>query len=527
MSRGRDIVVVGGGINGLVAACYLARAGLRPLVLERRGVPGGAAVTEEIHPGFRCPTLAQAAGPFLPEIVRELQLADHGLSFVRPEVRVLCLGAGQDADLRIYEDPAWTAAELRRVSEKDAARYGEFHECFARLGRAFLPLLLMTPPDIDHPGAGDLFRFLGFGRAFRGLGKKDEFRFLRYLPMPVGDLCREWFETPLLLAAIAARGISGTFAGPYSAGTSLQLFHQAAFGGDGHVTAPAALVRGGPGALAQALAAAARSAGAELRTGAEVARIVTGGGKVRAVVLASGEEIAARAVVSGADPKRTFLGLCDPTDLDPEFLWRVKNYRSQGCAAKVNLALSALPSFGRDEKDLMGRIHVGPDLDYLERAFDAAKYGGPSAQPYLDLTIPSLCDPSLCEQGHVMSIYVQYAPYKLKSGDWDTERARLGDAVVRTLAAYAPDLPDRIVARQVLTPLDLERDYGLWGGHPLHGEPTLDQFFAFRPLLGWARYRAPPGLDGLYLCGAGTHPGGGVTGVPGRNASREVLRDLR
>jgi len=346
-------------------------------------------------------------------------------------------------------------------------------------------------------------------------------------PMPVADLAAEWFETELLRATIEARGIFGTFAGPWSAGTSVGLLMQAAV--DGRVIAAAFCGAGSGGALTDALAKAASAAGAEIRMGAHVRGISVSGNKATGVVLRNGEEIGASAVVSSADPKQTFLKLIQATDLEPGFLAKVHAYRAVGTVAKVNLALSRLPSFttiSNGAEDLSGRIHIGPDTDYLERAFDAAKYGDFASQPYLDITIPSLTDASLAPGGaHVMSIHVQYAPYQLKRGDWNSRRSEFADAVLRTLSEYAPDIREVIVHLQVLTPLDLEQTYGLTGGHIFHGEHALDQLFAFRPILGWARYRTP--IKGLYLCGSGTHPGGGIAGAAGANASREIVRDLK
>ncbi|HYY96200.1 MAG TPA: NAD(P)/FAD-dependent oxidoreductase [Pyrinomonadaceae bacterium] len=524
------IIIVGAGHNGLAAACYLAKAGLRPLVLERREVVGGAAVTEEFHPGFRCSTLAHAAGPMLPRVVRELELERYGLSFIRPQVRVFA-PAPDGRSLCIYEDAAQTARGLEKLSAHDAAHYTEFCESFARIGRVLAPLVSRTPPSVDSPTLADLWNLGRLGRNFRGLGKRDAYRLLRWGPMAVADLVAEWFETELLRAAVAARGIHGAFAGPWSAGTSLGLLWQAAF--DGHAVAPASFIKGGMGALTGALAEASKAAGAEIRTGASVARVLVKDGAAAGVVLEGGEEIAARAVVSNADPRTTFLRLVDPTDLDPDFLSKMRGYRSTGTAAKINLALAALPSFaalknsGTDTAaELRGRIHIGPDIDYLERAFDAAKYGDFSHAPYMDITIPTLTDTTLAPEGHhVLSAYVQFAPYKLKEGDWAARREEFADAVVRTLSAYAPNLADLIIARQIITPVDLEREYGLAFGHPLHGEMSLDQFYAFRPLIGWAQYRTP--IRNLYLCGAGTHPGGGVNGASGANASREILKDLK
>ena len=530
MSGASNIVIIGGGHNGLVAACYLAKAGLSVQVLERRARVGGAAVTEEFQKGFRSSTLAHAAAPLLPHISRDLGLERHGLSIIKPEVRVFAPG-GDGQALCLYDDPARTARELTGLSAHDASAYMEFHESFAHIGRVLAPLLSMTPPSLDKPTLGELWGLGKVGKDFRGLSKKDAYRLLRWGPMAVADLVAEWFETELLRATIAARGIFGAFAGPWSAGTSTALLMQAAI--DGHAAGPASFFRGGMGALTQALAEAGRAAGVKIRTGADVAGIRIKDGMATAVVLKGGEEIRARAVISNADPRHTFLRLVDPTDLDPDFLNKIRNYRSQGAAAKVNLALAGLPSFSALKKaggdgatKLSGRIHIAPEIDYLERAFDDAKYGDYSRQPYMDITIPSLTDPSLAPEGaHVMSVYVQFAPYKLKEGDWTSRREEFGDVVLKTLSHYAPDLRDKVVGRQVITPLDLEQTYGLTGGHIFHGEMALDQFFTFRPLIGWAQYRTP--IAGLYLCGAGTHPGGGVTGIPGANASREILKDLK
>lgn len=523
-----DIIVVGGGHNGLVAACYLAKAGLKTLVLERREIVGGAAVTEEIHPGFRCSTLAHSTAPLSSQVANDLQLARHGLDIIKPEARVLALEP-DGRSLCIYQKTSTTLSEIEKFSSKDARNYPEFETSFARIGRVLAPLLTMTPPTIDKPAMGEMWDFGKLGLSFRRLGKKDAYRLLRWGPMAVADLAAEWFETELLRATVAARGIFGAFAGPWSAGTSTGLLWQAAM--DGHAMVPASFVRGGMGALTQALASAAQQVSVEIRIAAGVERIESSEDRVSKVLLQNGEELSARAVVSNADPRTTFLKLIDPIDLDPNFLLKIRNYRATGISAKINLALSGLPAFaGIAEEDaksrLSGRIHIGPDIDYLERAFDAAKYGDYSPEPYLDITIPSLTDATLAPTGaHVMSIYVQYAPYKLKEGDWNSRRDEFADAVVNALSAYAPNLKELIVARQVITPLDLEQTCGLSGGHIHHGEQSLDQFFTFRPVISWAQYRTP--INGLYLCGAGTHPGGGVTGQPGANAAREIIKDLK
>lgn len=519
-----DIIIIGAGHNGLVAAYYLAKAGFKPLVLERREIIGGACTTEEFHPGFRA-SLAGSTGPLSSQIINDLQLHRYGLEFIQPQVRVTALNPN-GAPICIYEDAKRTADELAVHSKHDSEKYSEFLSCFNNIGRALRPLLTMTPPNLDAPSKSELWDLGKLGWKIRGLGKKDEYRLLRYGPMAVADLAAEWFENETLRALVAARGIFGAFAGPWSAGTSAPLLLQAAQ--SGNPIAPAVFVKGGMGALTDAIAKAATEAGAEIQTNADIAGVLLKGATAVGVVLRNGEEIFARAVISNADPKTTFLKLLDAGELDPSFLQKIQNYRAHGTVAKVNLALSALPDFtGVDETEkLAARIHIGPDIDYIERAFDAAKYGDFSSRPYMDITLPTLTDSSLAPGGaHVMSIHAQFAPYKLKNGDWESRREELGDAIVNTLSDYAPNLKNLIGGRQVITPLDLESRYGLSGGHIHHGEMSLDQLFAFRPLIGFARYRTP--IENLYLCGAGTHPGGGVTGAPGLNASREIIKDLK
>jgi phytoene dehydrogenase-like protein len=525
-SAQRDIVIIGGGHNGLVAAFYLAKAGFKPLVIERREQVGGAAITDEFHPGFRCSTLAHTAGPLRPEIVRDLQLEKHGLRLITPLVGVTALSPDGRA-LSLYQDADQAAQEVAAFSQKDAKKYSAFQESLGKMGKVIVGALATTPPDIDHPSGGDLWSMLKTGRAIRNLGKKDMFRLLRWGPMAVADLAAEYFETELLRAVVAARGIFGTFLGPWSAGSSLVLLIRAA--GDPHPAGSAHLAAGGMGALTQAMASAAKAAGAEIRSGVEVIEIRVKDGSATGVLLSTGEEIAAQAVVSNADPKRTLLKLIDSTHLSPDFVQKLQHYRGNGTVAKVNLALSGLPNFTAIKKGstnaLKGRIHIGPEIDYLERAFDESKYGNFSRQPYLEAMIPSLTDPTLAPDGkHVMSIYMQYAPYKLK-GDWESQRRELGQTVVKTLAQYAPNLPELILTHQIITPLDLEEKYGLTGGQIFHGDLALDQFFTMRPLLDWARYRTP--IQNLYLCGSGTHPGVGLTGGSGANAAREILKELK
>ena len=528
MASARDVVIIGGGHNGLVTAFYLAKAGYKPLVLERRAQPGGAAITEEFHPGFRSSILAHAAGPLRSDVVRDMQLEKHGLRLITPDVGVVALSPDGRA-LILENDVKKSVQEIGKFSQKDAAKYPEFQTSLAKVSKVIGEALALAPPNIDHPNRGDLWGILQTGRSIRNLGKKDMYRLLRWGPMAVADLVAEYFETELLRATVAARGIFGTFLGPWSAGTSLVLLIRAA--GDTHPAGSTCFAQGGMGSIAEAMASAATHAGAEIRSGAEVIEVRVKDGAATSVVLSTGEEISAKAIISNADPKRTLLKLVDPVHLSPDFVMKLQHYRMPGTVAKVNLALSGLPEFtalkgASDTSVLAGRIHVGPEIDYLERAFDESKYGNFSKQPYLEIAIPSITDPSLAPAGkHVMSIYMQYAPYKLKGSDWDSQRVALGDTVVKTLAQYAPKLPELILTHQIITPQDLEDTYGLTGGHIFHGELALDQFFTMRPLLDWARYRTP--IQHLYLCGSGTHPGAGLTGGSGANAAREILKDLK
>jgi phytoene dehydrogenase-like protein len=526
MAETRDVVIIGAGHNGLVTAFYLARAGLKPLVLERRPQVGGCAITSEFHPGFRCSTLAHSTGTIRPEIVSDMDLAAHGLKTYVPEIRALSLSPHGN-HLVLYSDSGRTQQEIAKYSTREAARYAQFQTALAHIASVLDQLLGMTPPDIDEPISGNVFELLKAGRKIRGLEEKDFYRLFRWMPMAAADLVAEWFDSELLRATIAAQGIFGTFFGPWSAGSGATLLLRAAT--DGNPAGAATYIMGGAGALTTAMAIAAQAAGVEIRTGAEVAQVKVKDGVATGLVLSDGAEIDARAVISNADPKRTLLGFVDPQHLAPSFLQRLQHYRMRGTIAKVNLALSGLPDFkgvNGDTSLLGGRIQISPEVDYLERAFDASKYGEFSQHPYLEATIPTLHDRSLAPAGkHVMSIYMQYAPYKLRNGDWDAQRNALGDVVVNTLAQFAPDLPNLIEAREAITPKDLEHTYGLTGGHIFHGELALDQLFTMRPLLDWAQYRTP--IKGLYLCGSGTHPGNGLTGGSGANAAREIAKELR
>ena len=528
----RNVIIVGGGHNGLVAAFYLAKAGFKPLVLERRAQVGGSAITEEFHPGFRCSTLAHNTGPLRADIVRDMQLEQHGLKLTTPDVSTVSLLPDGRA-LLLYSDAKKAALEIAQWSQKDAASYSDFGTALGKIGKVIGEALALTPPNIDSPSSGDLWGMLKTGRSIRNLGRKDLYRVLRWGPMAVADLVAEFFDTEPLRATIAARGIFGTFLGPWSAGSGLVLLLRAAADSTPNPS-PAGSVQfpaGGAGAITLAMAAAAKQAGAEIRTNADITGIRVQDGVATGVVLATGEEISARAVVSNADPKRTLMRLVDPSHLSPDFIQKIKNYRCMGTVAKVNLALSALPEFtalkSRGNGNLLrGRIQISPEIDYLERAFGESKYGNFSRNPYIEITFPSLSDPSLAPAGqHVMSIYMQYAPYKLKNSDWESQRTALGETVVKTIALYAPGLPQTILRHQVITPQDLEETYGLTGGHIFHGELALDQFFTMRPLLDWARYQTP--IERLYLCGSGTHPGTGLTGGSGANAAREIAKALK
>jgi phytoene dehydrogenase-like protein len=529
MALGQRVVLIGGGHNAIITAFYLARGGFKPLVLERREMVGGGAVTEEFHPGFRASTLAHTLGPLHAGVAKDLQLEKFDCEILSPDPRVFAPTPDGKA-LFFYNDTARTAAGIASFSAKDAAKYAQFAESLEGTAGFFTQLTSITPPAIDKPSPEDLWNLLKAGRSVRSLGKTGIFDLLRWGPMAVADFAAEFFETELLRAAISARGIFGTALGPWSAGSTAVLLLRAA--ADSHPVGSAAFPRGGLGSFTHALAEAAKQAGTEIRTDAEVRQIHIKDGAVTGIALADGEEIAVEAVVSGVDPKRTFFHLLDPSQLDPTFANRMKNFRANGNVAKVNLALGGLPIFSALDpaesslKSLSGRIHIGPDIDYLERAFDASKYGDFSRAPWLDVTIPSILDPSLAPDGrHVLSAYVQFAPFKLREGNWDARRKDLGDTVIKTLAAYTPNLPSLVEGLQVITPKDLETCYGFTGGHIFHGELALDQLFTMRPVLDWARYKTP--IRGLFLCGSGTHPGNGLTGASGANAAREIIHALR
>jgi phytoene dehydrogenase-like protein len=533
-----DAIVIGAGHNGLVASAYLAKAGCRVLTLERREVVGGAAVTEEAFPGFRFETGAHRIGRLHPMLARDLRSAvgraagsglsqTYGTLEFLPSDPTVFAPLPDGLHLTLWHDPERSREVVSRLSKTDADRLPDFSVLVSKASALLGEMYEDAPPDVLSRKSSDIWELLRLGRAFRRLGKRDMTDVLRVLPMTVRELLDEWFETEALKGVLGAAGIAGLNQGPMAAGTAFMFLHQHV-GADPGVFRGFDLVRGGIGNLINALEAFALEHGVEIRKNAAVERIVVKEGRAVGAVLADGSEVPARRVVSSLDPKRTFLELLDPRELEPNFLRSVRNIRMKGVCAKVNLALGELPDFRclrGDGPHLRGLISISPSLRYLERAHDDAKYGRISAEPYLEAFVPSLHDPSVAPPGqHVMSILVQYAPYHLRDGAWDdAKRDELGDIVVKTLADYAPNIEAAILHRQILTPLDLESLFGLTEGNIYHGEMTLDGLFFMRPVPGWARYRAP--IDSLYLCGAGTHPGGGVTGAPGYNAAREILKD--
>jgi phytoene dehydrogenase-like protein len=525
-----DAIVVGGGHNGLVAGAYLAKAGLRTLVLEKRATLGGTVETRPLADGRRAPGLFHTVGRLRPSVARELGLRGHGLTLVAPEVRAFA-PQPDGRGVTLWADPARTADELRGWSAADGAAWVEFDRHVRALAAFIASLNEATPPATSGGSLADAITGLLLGRAFKKLSKDDARQLLRILPMAIADFVAESFETEPVRAAVAMRAVAFTALGAWSMGTTAALLADSA-GNDGGAAGQTVYAKGGPGALADALAGAARGFGAEIRTGVEVVGVTTDDGRATGVVLASGDEIAAPIVASGLDPKRTLLELLPPLELGPNLRWRAGNIRQPGRVARVNLGLSGLPDFpaagerADAARRLRGRILVGAiSIDDMERAFDASKYGRVSDDLLLEATIPTLVDPSLApDGGHVMSVIAQYVPYRLADGTWDTAaREALGDRVVARLESVAPGISGLVTAREVLTPVDLEAEYGLTGGHPYHQEPALDAWFAWRPLVGHARYRMP--VAGLYLVGPGAHPGGGVTGAPAQNAVREILAD--
>lgn len=532
MSSGQapwEAVVVGAGHNGLTAAAYLARAGLRTLVLERREVAGGCCVTEEIHPGCRASTTSYIASMLRPEVIHELALASHGLRMV-PCDPALYVPFPDHSHLAWWSDPGRTVSEMRAHSERDARAFAAIDAKLKKLARYLQPFFLEPPPDVHARGLAGLMEALRVGRRVRGISGDEIAAMITFLTGSLGEFLDRHYESEKVKTLILANSLYGKHGGPYQPGTAIGLLFHLLSSGDHAEQGFYGHVMGGMGSITQALAGAARTRGVEIRTNAAVARIDVRGGRARGVVLEDGTEIPARLVVSNADPKRTFLGLLAKDDLPAEFRDSVAAIRMNGPCAKVNLVLSEEPRVSgmpRDwAKTQRALFTLVPSLEFAERCYDLAKVGEIPEELWVDCVVASNADDSLAPAGkHVMTCFVQYVPYKLKQGSWDEQRERLGDRVVRKIGEYAPNVPGSVLARQVLTPLDLERTYGLTEGNIFHGDLALDQLFFMRPVPGWSQYRTP--VDGLYLCGAGAHPGGGVTGAPGRNAARQILKDLR
>ena len=523
-----DAIIIGGGHNGLVTAAYLARAGLSVLVLERRYVVGGAAVTEEIFPGFKVSTLSYVNSLFRPRIIKDLRLREFGFEMLPrdpssftpfPDGRYLFLGP----DKRMVRE------EIAKFSKKDADAYPRYEAMLERVADIIEPMLEMTPPNPLSLRPGSLATLGRLGWRFRRMGK-DMFEAIRILTGNARDLLDYWFESEELKVTLATDAVIGAFASPSTPGTAYVLFHHV-MGETNGVRGVWGYVRGGMGGLTQALARAAQSLGAEIRTNAEVARIDVRNGEVVGVTLADGTELKAKVVASSATPAITFLKLVNRADLPAEFVDQVERISYDSAVVKINLALDGLPNFTaypgtEPSPQHRGTIHICPTLDYIEEAFRDAALGLPSRRPMLECTIPSVVDPTVAPEGkHLMNIFVQYGPYRLKEGTWDEIKDGFLERCIDVLAEYAPNIRDIIIHKQIVTPLDMEREYGLTGGNIFHGEMTLDQMFFMRPVPGYADYRTP--IRGLYLCGSGAHPGGGVMGAPGYNAAREILRDWK
>jgi len=524
MAKRYDAIVIGGGHNGLVTAAYLARAGKHVVVLERRHVLGGAAVTEEIIPGFKFSVFSYVVSLLRPEIIRDLDLPKHGLEILPLDGTFTPMPNGNY--LWRVNDHGKTRRELERHSKLDAEAYEEFGKAMVQMCRFVKPILGMIPPDPTSLDPRDLKKLAFLGKRFQTLPSEDKYNLVQLMTMSAADFLDQWFETDVLKATMSASGIIGTFLGIRSPGTAYVLLHHYMGEIDGAFRSWG-FSRGGTGAISNAIGAAAREAGAEIRMQAGVSRIIVKNGTAQGVALESGEEIYGDIVASSVDPRLTFTKFMDARELPGEFVEEVERYKYRGSSGKVNLALDALPEFtcfpgaGRH---LRGAISISPSMEYMERAYDQAKYGEFSRRPYIDIVIPTLTDPSVAPPGkHIMSCFVQYAPYRLSRGTWDEQREAFGDAVVDTIAQHAPNLKRIIIGRQVITPLDIERTTGLSEGNIFQGELSLEQLFFLRPVAGWARYRTP--IKHLYMCGSATHPGGGIMGAPGRLAALEILKD--
>jgi len=524
-----DAIVVGGGHNGLTAAAYLARAGLSTLVVERRPIVGGACVTEEIAPGCRASTTSYIASMLRPEVIRDLDLAGHGLRMV-PCDPALLVPFADGTVAPWWSDRERTVRELAKLSPADARTFVRVDDELKRLARYLQPFFLEAPPDVHARGWPGVIEALRVGRRFHGISGDEIARMVSFMTGSLGDFLDRNYESEKVKALFLANNVYGKHGGPYSPGTALGLLFHLLSGGEHDLQGFYGHVMGGMGAITQAMASAARKFGAEIRTSSPVGRILVRNGRARGVALEDGTELSAKVVVSNADPKRTFLGLVEEKQLPEDFRRAIAGIKMDGPCAKVNFVLSEEPRVNgmprEFEKSQRALFTLVPSLEFAERCYDIAKLGEIPEELWVDCVVASNVDPSLAPEGrHVMTCFIQYVPYRLKDGTWDENRELLGDRVVRKIGEYAPNVPGSVVARQVLTPLDLERTYGLTEGNIFHGDLNLEQLFFMRPVAGFAQYRTP--VEGLYLCGAGTHPGGGVTGAPGHNAARRVLKDLR
>ena len=519
-----DILIIGAGHNGLVAAAYLAKAGKKVLVLEARELVGGCAVTEEIWPGYRVSTASYLSSLMQEKVVRELDLARYGY-IVDAKDPAFFSPFPDGTHLFMWQDRAKTLAEIAKFSQRDAEAYPRYEAHLERLATVAESLLLTTPPHFPPRGMLDLPEYLKLTGKMRGLSRAEIVSLVKIFTQSAADFLDQWFESEQLKVTLATDGVIGANGGPRSPGTAYILLHHCMGGVDGH-RGLWGFVRGGMGALSNAIADSARAAGAQIRLSAPVEKILVKKRKIHGVILENGDEIPAPMVASNLDPRRTFLKLVDPADLDPDFLDGIRKFRSEGTSLKMNLALSGLPEFqalpGAPAAQHRATMHICPSVDYIERAWDDAKYGRPSRSPLIEMTIPTMYDPTLAPAGHhIMGIFLQYAPYTLKGTTWDVERESYAERILDVIEEYCPNIRSIVVNRQTLTPLDLERRFGITGGNIFHGEMSLDQMFVLRPVAGWARYRTP--IKGLYLCSSGAHPGGGVMGAPGHNAAREIL----
>jgi phytoene dehydrogenase-like protein len=528
-SNSYDAIVVGGGHNGLTAAAYLARAGLTTLVLERREIVGGCCVTEEIAPGCRVSTTSYIASMLRPEVIQDLKLADYGLRMIPcdPAIQVP-FPDGQVVPWWVDRNRAKT--EFSKLSAKDAETFIRVDDQLKKLARYLQPFFLEPPPEIDTTSLGgwmDLFRA---GKRFRGISSSEVAQLVSFLTGSLGEFLDNHYESEKMKTMFLANNVYGKHGGPYQPGTAIGLLFHLLSGGEHELQGFYGHVIGGMGAITQALAASGRKLGVEIRTSASVAQIAVCGGKACGVILEDGTEIHSRVVLSNADPKRTFLKMVPSSELPEDFLHSVRSIKMDGPCAKVNLVLSEEPRFTGTPSNATPLertfFTLVPSLAFAEHCYDVAKFGDIPEELWVDCVVSSNADDSLAPKGkHILTCFVQYVPYRLREGTWDESRGLLGDRVVRKIGEYAPNVPAAILARQVLTPLDLERTYGLTEGNIFHGDLRLEQLFFMRPVPGWSQYRTP--IAGLYLCGAGAHPGGGVTGAPGHNAAHQVLRDWK